>query len=156
MIDTLRKIATHESGHCVAALSLGIVPLAFTLRPLGATLGSVTIPLRTITPGDCRESLTVLAAGGVAVSILTGELMQRGGPVENNDDVQSWRTAMVLLGLEAPPEALQKEIDAGEARARSILLANWATVERLATAMMETQNVMADLESSFPPLARVV
>ena len=83
----LRIAATHEAGHAVAALALGLECEGLSLRAVNGRGGGMLSPVRTgyLSAADVSDRLTMLMAGRAAEEVVLGKATSGAGGSIDSD-----------------------------------------------------------------------
>jgi len=121
MPEFSQRLVIHEAGHAIVAHALDCRVLSAQVSDAGGWVDFLP-------PGSLLDHVAILAAGDVAVCLLTGR-------VEIDRHKPDRRRIAELLG-DLPAEDQAAVQQAAERKAEAVLLANWAQVRRLSDRLL--------------------
>jgi ATP-dependent Zn protease len=134
-------VAYHEAGHAVAAYTLGIEVEGVSIMEDAGSLGRSTAPLpENFDPSNegadaiLENHLVTGVAGAASEELLTGELSELTGK-----DLAG--VAELLMSLADTGAPVQAESEEALDKAKSILRDNWGSVQALAEALLEYEEL---------------
>ena len=145
---SVERTAYHEAGHVVAACLLNLEQHGATIVPEGEIAGQAYAPLMDAMRYEWPEGeadylkrhLIVLFAEMKAVERVMAPLADPEEPNLDISDLESdyGQAADVVLNVAGPSEEEQLELSRwAQEEAESLLNANWAAVEAVASALLE-------------------
>lgn len=158
--DVRRRVASHEAGHAVAMVALGLrQPVALFIGSDGGLAQSQSTELHVHTREHLEQRLVVHLAGRAAEELIHGEATAGAGGSEESDLGRATALAirletafglgqsgLVMLPVEGTRdlafhsevhEAVRATLEAAHARAGELLAANRAALEALAEALFK-------------------